>query len=109
MSNQVVETDRFLSFKEIENYTFDEALAIIKERKTPKTWNEMEAEGTKGHIGAMRVYKDAAEKRGERLSYRGLYFFITKENDFLYIGRRDNNILNRLYKHGWDEEKKDVM
>ena len=55
----------------------------------------------RGHIGAMKYYRQEAEKEGYKLNNRGLYFFITKQNDFYYIGRRENNILDSLnaYKH----------
>ena len=78
---------------------------MIKERKTPHTWDEMVADGKKGHIETVRFYRKAADQAGEKFSYRGLYFFITKEDEVYYIGIRKDNIMNRLYAHKGDENK----
>lgn len=99
--------NNYLSFNKIKGETFDEAIEMIKKGKSPKTWNEMEAEGIRGHTGAVRHYKEAAERAKENPNYRGLYFFIKKANEFLYIGRKNHNILGRLGNHKWDKDKRE--
>ena len=95
----------FLSFENIKTQNFDEAIKMIKSCKPPKTWNEMVADGVKGHIGAIRFFQEEAQKAKEKFHGRGLYFFITPQNEFYYIGRKNYNIMNRLWAQGGRGEK----
>ena len=96
-----------LTFDKIKEKTFDDAIATIKECKPPKTWNEMVEGDKEGHIGIRNYYKQEAEKEEYKLNNRGLYFFITKEDKFYYIGRFEYNTLNRLYRHQWEQKKRE--
>lgn len=92
----------FLSFETVKGFTFDEAAKVIKSHRTPKTIEEYREEhgDGKAHIGVQKHYESQAIAAGAQRNYGGLYFFITKKNEFHYIGKSNHMaIMNRVREH----------
>ena len=89
------------SYSTMENKTFNEAVECIKQNKTPVIWSELAQEkyGKYKYTNVWHWYKNRAEQAGQPWPNRGLYFFISTDNEIVYVGRKKRDLIGRVRSH----------
>ena len=89
------------SYSTMENKTFNEAVECIKQNKTPVIWSELAQEkyGKYKYTNLWHWYKNRAEQAGQPWPNRGLYFFISTDNEIVYVGRKKWDLIGRVRSH----------